>query len=287
LLSHALGLSSCSFAWAKKQAFATTGGSLGGSVEGKSPNALQIAARPEIFASSLGIQRHRSKMALMQPDLSYGGSCDGLRSDDQAPGILHCQFRTAPFRKRVFRIAYERNRRNYPMQAMKWVIATVLAAAFFYTPNVLAQQPSSDIHPATTESQETNLRAYIELLRVDVRTKKTAIFTEIMQFNEQQAAKFWPIYTEYDSELQKLNDQKLAGIQEYAKNFGNMTDEKADELAMLALDLENKRNDLKKTYYEKVREQLGGIIAARFLQIENQLLMVIDLQIAASLPIVQ
>jgi DNA anti-recombination protein RmuC len=171
------------------------------------------------------------------------------------------------------------------MQAMKWILTTALAAAF--APNILAQQPSPDIHPSATESQETNIRAYVELLRVDVKTKKTAIFTEIMQFNDQQAAKFWPIYNEYDTELQKLNDQKLAGIQEYAKNFGSMTDEKADELAMLALELENKRNDLKKTYYEKVREQLGGIIAARFLQIENQLLMVIDLQIASSLPIVE
>jgi hypothetical protein len=173
------------------------------------------------------------------------------------------------------------------MQAMKWILSAALAAAFFQAPNVLAQQPRSDIQPATTESQDTNIRAYVELLRLDVRAKKTAIFTEIMQFNDQQAAKFWPIYSEYDIDLQKLNDQKLAGIQEYAKNFGNMTDEKADELAKLALELENKRNDLKKTYYEKVREQLGGIIAARFLQVENQLLMVIDLQIAASLPIVQ
>ena len=173
------------------------------------------------------------------------------------------------------------------MPAMKWILATALAAAFFHAPNALGQQPTSDIQPATTESQETNIRAYVELLRVDVRTKKAAIFTEIMQFNDQQAAKFWPIYHEYDDELQKLTDQKLAGIQEYAKNFGNMTDQKADELAMLALELENKRNDLKKTYYEKIREQLGGIIAARFLQIENQLLMIIDLQIAASLPIVE
>jgi len=56
---------------------------------------------------------------------------------------------------------------------------------------------------------------------------------------------------------------------------------------LLALALENKRNDLKKLYYEKVRDQLGGIIGARFLQIENQMLMVVDLQIASSLPIVE
>jgi hypothetical protein len=171
------------------------------------------------------------------------------------------------------------------MRSMKWILATGVVATFFYGSHVLAQQASTT--PTTTESQDTNIRAYIELLRADVSSKKVAILTETMQLNDEQAAKFWPIYRELDMELQQLNDQKLAGIQDYAKNFDKMTDEKADELAKLALELENKRNDLKKKYYEKMRDQLGGIVAARFLQVENQMLMVIDLQIASSLPIVQ
>ena len=183
---------------------------------------------------------------------------------------------------------------------MKWIksmMAIAVTAWFFNAPSVLAQQPSPQPAttaaaaptdtPATTASQDTNIRAYIELLRSDVKTKKTAILVDLMQLNDEQAEKFWPIYREYDFELQALNDQKLAGIQEYANNYQNMTDEKADALAKLALALENKRTDLKAKYYEKVREQLGGIIAARFLQIENQMLMVVDLQIASSLPIVE
>lgn len=171
------------------------------------------------------------------------------------------------------------------MKSTKWVLAALLTAAFFYTPDTFAQDVGSK--PATTEAQDTNIRAYIELLRSDVKTKKTAILVELMQLTDDQADKFWPIYREYDFELQALNDEKLAGIEYYAKNYQNMTDEKADELAKLALALENRRNALKAKYYEKIREQLGGIIAARFLQIENQMLMVVDLQIASSLPIVE
>jgi hypothetical protein len=179
------------------------------------------------------------------------------------------------------------------MQSIKWILAMAITALFFSAPSGFAQQTSPEPPtapaptPATTDAQETNIRAYVELLRADVKAKKTAILTELMQLKDDQAEKFWPIYREYDFELQTLNDRKLAGIQYYAKNYQNMTDEKADELATLALELENKRNDLKKKYYEKIREPLGGIIAARFLQIENQLLMVIDLQIASSLPIVE
>jgi DNA anti-recombination protein RmuC len=179
------------------------------------------------------------------------------------------------------------------MKSLKWIVSIAFAVFFLISSGVFAQQMSDKpaaapaASPASTDAQNTNIRAYVELLRSDVKQKKTAILVELMQLNDDQAEKFWPIYREYDVELQTLNDRKLAGIQDYAKNYQNMTDEKADELAKLALQLENQRNDLKKTYYEKFREQLGGIIAARFLQIENQMLMVIDLQIASSLPIVE
>ena len=40
-------------------------------------------------------------------------------------------------------------------------------------------------------------------------------------------------------------------------------------------------------YYGRMKDALGGISAARFLQIENQLLMLIDLQVASSLPVIR
>ena len=171
------------------------------------------------------------------------------------------------------------------MKVLRWILAAAFIATFFPVLNVFAQSKAAQ--SAASDSQETNIRAYVELLRSDVKTKKTAILAETMQFTDEQATKFWPIYRAYDVELQTLNDQKLAGIKEYAKNYGSMTDEKAYELAGLALDLENKRNDLKKKYVGIVREQLGGIVAARFLQVENQMLMIVDLQIASLLPIVE
>jgi hypothetical protein len=179
------------------------------------------------------------------------------------------------------------------MKSIKWLLAIAVTVLMFNVSSVLAQKTNTKsaatpaAKSATENSQETNIRAYIELLRSDVKTKKTAVLVELMQLTDEQAEKFWPIYREYDFDLQTLNEQKIAGIQEYAKSYQNMTDEKADELAKLALELENKRTSLKARYYEEFRAQLGGIIAARFLQVENQMLMVIDLQIASSLPIVE
>jgi hypothetical protein len=182
------------------------------------------------------------------------------------------------------------------MKSILWIPAVAVAALLVHAPATSAQQPEPQAAQTetpvaksaeSTEAQQTNINAYVELLRSDVKTKKVAILSELMNFNDEQGAKFWPIYREYDLELQALNDKKLLGIRDYANNYDKMTDEKANELAKLALALEDQRNELKKKYYEKVREQLGGILAARFLQVENQMLMIVDLQIASSLPIVE
>jgi hypothetical protein len=150
--------------------------------------------------------------------------------------------------------------------------------------------PKSPAKPASTSpaaaNQKTNIQAYIQLLRSDVRQQKAEIMGSVMLLSAADAAKFWPIYTEYDAELSKLNDQRLANIHEYAVSYAQMTDEKADELIQNAMSYQKQRGELLAKYYDRVKQELGAITAARFVQIEHQLLSLIDLRIAAELPIV-
>jgi hypothetical protein len=143
-----------------------------------------------------------------------------------------------------------------------------------------AQAPGGD-------SRERNLTAYVELLRADVRAQKVAIITEVMQFTEQEDAAFWPIYREYDVELSSLNDDRVKLIESYAKAYGTLSDASADDIASKALELEGRRTALKQKYYARLKGALSPRTAARFLQVENQLLLLIDLQIAAALPLAQ
>jgi hypothetical protein len=141
---------------------------------------------------------------------------------------------------------------------------------------------------ATARQAETlNLSAYAELLRSDVRAQKVAIITQVMEFTEAEDAAFWPIYREYDVEMSKLGDERVALIAEYAKNYENLTDAVAEKLANKALDLEARRQALKAKLFERVKTALSPRKALRFLQVEHQLLLLIDLQISASLPVVK
>jgi hypothetical protein len=161
------------------------------------------------------------------------------------------------------------------------LLATALCASI----QLAAAQGTKPL--AATENRELNLRAYAELLRADLRAQKVAIITEVMQFTEDEDAKFWPVYREYETELSRINDDRLALIKEYALNFEKMSDQVADKLARGVLDLENRRHSLKVKYYERFKSVLPAKTAARFLQVENQILLLLDLQIAASLPVVR
>jgi uncharacterized membrane protein YheB (UPF0754 family) len=148
-----------------------------------------------------------------------------------------------------------------------------------------ATEKNTAATPAADE-QGKNLQAYIDLLRRDVRQEKAEIMGAVMLLSAADAAKFWPIYTEYDAELTKLNNQRVENIKEYARNYTQMTDQKADELIQRSLAYQKQRSELFAKTYERVKQSVGAITAARFAQVENQLLMIIDLQIASSLPIV-
>jgi len=136
------------------------------------------------------------------------------------------------------------------------------------------------------DAQKKNLQVYVDLLRKDIRQQKAEIMGAVMLLSAEDAAKFWPIYNEYDSALTKLNDQRLENIKEYARTYNNMTDEKADELIQKSLAYQKQRAELLAKTYEGIKQAVGGITAARFAQVEHQLLLIIDLQIASSLPVV-
>ncbi len=138
--------------------------------------------------------------------------------------------------------------------------------------------------PSMVQAQQD---AYVELLRSDVKTQRVAIITEVMQFSDSASAVFWPIYRDYEFEATKIGDDMLALIKDYAANYDSLSEEMAKDLAKRSLKIGDDRLKLRKKYFKRVEKALGSVTAAKFLQIENQIALLIDLQIAQSLPLIQ
>jgi hypothetical protein len=163
-------------------------------------------------------------------------------------------------------------------------ISATLVLLLFTGIAVLVQSPPAP-PTAKRETSELNLRAYAELLRSDVRTQKVAIITQVVGFTEAEDAAFWPVYRAYDGEMTKLGDERVALIEQYANNYENLTDAAADTLAHKALDLEARRQAAKAKFYDQLKTVMSPRTALRCLQVEHQLQLLIDLQIASGLPI--
>jgi len=128
---------------------------------------------------------------------------------------------------------------------------------------------------------------YLELLRSDVRADKVAILTEALDLPQAQADAFWPLYRAYDTELTALGDRRVALVKRFAEKYGTMTDVDAEAVAKEWFALQNERLKLREKYYGKIAKATSSLVAARFIQVENVLGMLIDLNIAAELPLMK
>lgn len=138
----------------------------------------------------------------------------------------------------------------------------------------------------STEAESYPQNPYLELLRSDVRAGKVAVITDAMALTGEQSGKFWPVYREYEVELSKIWDGRLALIETYGKQWGQMTDAEAKALAERFFELEERQVRLNRGYYSKFHDAVGGVTAAKFFQIEHRIDLLIDLQIMSQLPLI-
>lgn len=136
-----------------------------------------------------------------------------------------------------------------------------------------------------TTTQNSNIAGYTELLRENLPDEKGPILGVVLQLTPEDAAKFWPIYEQYSAEMNKLNASAAASTDDYVKNFAQLSDQQADDTVRRAGEFHAQREALLAKYYGLVKQAVGAATAARFFEIENQILLLIELQINSNLPV--
>jgi hypothetical protein len=167
------------------------------------------------------------------------------------------------------------------------ILSFVAGAALIRGPVLNAQSGNSSNATQAASTTQSSMDQNIQMLRQDIRSKKKQTVAANLQLTDAQATKFWPIYDQYTAELVKINDEKYAILKQYADEWGNMTDEQALSLTNRALAVEQKVADLRIRYVPIFSKVVPGTTVATFFQIERRLQAVIDLQLAAQLPVVQ
>lgn len=152
--------------------------------------------------------------------------------------------------------------------------------------SLLFAQSGSSAQASPSQQAGYSLDDKIKMLRRDLRSQRKQIIAENMNLNEAEAVKFWPVYDQYVSELVQGNNAKYEIVKEYAQ-VDTMSDQQADGLPTRWLTVDENVVQLRRKYLPMFRSVLSAKQTARFFQLDRQVQMMIDLQVASSLPLIE
>jgi hypothetical protein len=138
---------------------------------------------------------------------------------------------------------------------------------------------------ASAPAADQATRDAFDALRSDLKADRTALIAEHMQLSAQESEGFWPIYHNYRAEMDKVTDNIVNLVLEYADNYPNVSDEKASEMVRKYLKLEANLLKLRTKYLKKLGKVLPGTKVFRFAQLDNRLDLGIRVGLAAEIPL--
>jgi len=127
----------------------------------------------------------------------------------------------------------------------------------------------------------------LNLLRKDLRSKRKQLIAANLKLTETEATKFWPVYDQYIQELIGINDKKFGLIQEYADNWGKLTNDQSLLFARNWLEMDIATAQLRQKYVPIVAKVLDGKKTTTFFQLDRRIAMMLELQVSSQMPLVQ
>jgi hypothetical protein len=171
---------------------------------------------------------------------------------------------------------------NVTPAALRYATAALLGAGLLSFGAVAA---FAQTKPAGGDKPASNLEIIHEKLKAD----KKLIVSKYMELTEAEAKRFWPVYEEYQTDLQKSNERLIRLLESYAADYRNksLTDEKAKKLLDEWIAFDQDDGKRRSAFAPKVLQALPAKKAARYLQIENEYRILIRYDLAATVPLVQ
>jgi len=143
-----------------------------------------------------------------------------------------------------------------------------------------AQQPTAPSAAAEMGGANDPVR---QALRSD---GKRALVEKNLQLTPAEAKKFWPVYDEYQKELEKILRKQNRAMNDYIAAESSMTDANAKRLISIVVASDGEEQHLREATLKKLLKALPARKAARYMQLENKFRSVIRYDIADQIPLV-
>jgi len=168
----------------------------------------------------------------------------------------------------------------------KSLIAVLIVASASLLSGVPSFAQSAGATTGTDAGPNTATDTDIKLLREDIRSERIRLIAANLPLNESEATKFWPIYDQYLAEVSKIGDARVALMKEYVQNYDTMTDAQANDLMKRSVAIDQQFPALLTKYVSIFEKVISPKKTALWYQIDRRLDLLINVELAASIPVV-
>lgn len=159
------------------------------------------------------------------------------------------------------------------------VIVSIVGATAFSS---AARQVPANGAGASQPTIDEALKAF----RADMQASRADIMAKNLTLDATQAAKFWPMFEQYQKEQNVIMDEQMKGIQKYADSYETLNDADAVALMTAHLDRDTRMTALRQKWLAEFQKALPPRLAARVMQIDRRLSLAAQVEISARIPLI-
>jgi hypothetical protein len=140
--------------------------------------------------------------------------------------------------------------------------------------------------PLVSNAQQ-SVKADEQIVIKQVQTDRRAILGANLGLTEAESRVFWPIYDQYELEMKKVTDQRLAMLDQYAAKYETLTDADADGLLDTRYKLDEQATAIRVKYAKQVQKALPSVKALRYVQLQDRIDNIIAGELLSLIPMAQ
>jgi len=172
------------------------------------------------------------------------------------------------------------------MRALSTLLLLLGPVAVAQTPG---SRPGGDRPASSATAKQTQAppltREQIEAIRTEFRAGKSDLIAKNVSLTSEEAAKFWPVYKQYEAAGKALNDKRFDLLMKFIDAGDKPDPTLVTNLVKASLQRDLDLAKLRVDYAPRFAKVLPRDKAARFLQVERALSLIADAKLAALMPL--
>lgn len=169
---------------------------------------------------------------------------------------------------------------------LKLLTSVLLGAAFLAPLGVTAADAPQGNAATTTGSEAADTKKALAQYREAMQATRADIMAKGLTLSADQAAKFWPMFEQYQKEQNAIIDAQIEAIQKYADHFSTLNDTDSVAFVKALLDRDDKMQALRAKWLAKFQTAVPGGTAARAIQLDRRISQIAQAQLSSQIPLV-